>query len=134
LTAIDPMQRDMYAWRCLELANEVVDLLSRESRAGWQTSAPLREKKPIRKEQVGLVREVFGDPFRELKFDPAWRRGDVVAMAKAIASEGTFEDMPILADALEDVGCDEPAVLTHLRGGGRHVLGCWALDLVRGRR
>ncbi|OWK46791.1 hypothetical protein FRUB_00490 [Fimbriiglobus ruber] len=38
--------------------------------------------------------------------------------------------MPILADALEDAGCDNIDLLAHCRGTGPHVRGCWAIDLI----
>ena len=41
--------------------------------------------------------------------------------------------MPILADALQDAGCDDEAVLAHCRGAGPHVRGCWVVDLVLGK-
>jgi hypothetical protein len=42
--------------------------------------------------------------------------------------------MPILADALQDAGCDADALLNHLRDPhATHVRGCWALDLVHGK-
>jgi hypothetical protein len=44
-----------------------------------------------------------------------------------------FSPMPILADALEDAGCDSPDVLSHCRGPGPHVRGCWVADLVLGK-
>ncbi len=31
----------------------------------------------------------------------------------------------VLADALEEAGCTDPAILSHLRGPGPHVRGCW---------
>jgi hypothetical protein len=37
-----------------------------------------------------------------------------------------FEDLPILVDALEDAGCDNADVLSHLRG-------CWVIDLILGK-
>jgi len=85
--------------------------------------------------QAGLVREVFGNPFRPVRFDPAWRHangGVVSRVAGAIYHDRGWDDLPILADALEDAGCDEPALLEHLHGPGPHVRGCWALDLVLG--
>jgi hypothetical protein len=44
-----------------------------------------------------------------------------------------FEDLPVLADLLEEAGCTDAALLGHLRGPGPHVLGCHALDAVLGR-
>jgi hypothetical protein len=61
-----------------------------------------------------------------------WTR-DVLAVAQSIHAHRAFEDLPALADALEEVGCDCVELLDHLRGGGPHFLGCWALDLLMGR-
>jgi hypothetical protein len=41
--------------------------------------------------------------------------------------------LPILADALEDAGCDAPEFVIHCRNPGPHVLGCWAVDQVLGK-
>ena len=47
--------------------------------------------------------------------------------------EKAFGRMPILADALQDAGCDNDEILSHcLREGWEHVRGCWVLDLVLG--
>ena len=77
-----------------------------------------------------LFREVFGNPFRELTFHKKWRTSTVNALARQVHTSRDFSAMPILADALEDAGCDNADILTHCRGPGPHVLGCWALDLV----
>ena len=42
-------------------------------------------------------------------------------------------ELPILADALEDAGCADAAILAHCRGPGEHVRGCWVVDLLTGR-
>ena len=44
-----------------------------------------------------------------------------------------FSAMPILADALQDAGCEDAAILDHCRGLGPHVRGCWVVDLVLGK-
>jgi len=44
-----------------------------------------------------------------------------------------FSAMPILADALQDAGCDNEDVLSHCREPGTHVRGCWVVDLLLGR-
>jgi hypothetical protein len=44
-----------------------------------------------------------------------------------------FSAMPILADALQDAGCDEHT-LNHCRDAvAVHVRGCWVVDLVLGK-
>lgn len=85
------------------------------------------------REQCDLLRDVFGNPFRPATRDPAWRGGVVTAMARAIYDERRFDDLPILADALQDAGCDDADVLGHCRGGGEHARGCWAVDLILGK-
>ena len=44
-----------------------------------------------------------------------------------------FAAMPILADALEEAGCDSANILAHCREPGVHVRGCWVVDLVLGK-
>jgi hypothetical protein len=41
--------------------------------------------------------------------------------------------MPILADALQDAGCENADILDHCRGPGPHVRGYWVVDLVLGK-
>jgi hypothetical protein len=87
----------------------------------------------------GLLRDVFGNPFHPygpVQLVPAWlawRDGTVPRMAQAIYDERTFDRMPILADALEEAGCDDQPLLSHCRGAGPHVRGCWVLDLILGK-
>jgi hypothetical protein len=76
-------------------------------------------------------------PFRPAPaVDPswlAWNGGTVAKLAAAIYDERRFGDLPILADALEEAGCADAAVLAHCREPGDHVRGCWAVDLLTGR-
>jgi hypothetical protein len=84
--------------------------------------------------QLAMIHDIFGNPFRSVAFDPAWRTTDVVLLATGIYEEKAFDRMPILADALQDAGCDSDALLAHLRDAKQtHVRGCWALDLVLGK-
>jgi hypothetical protein len=83
-----------------------------------------------------LLRELFGNPFRPLGVDPVWFRaagGAVPRLAQAIDAEEAFDRLPILADALEEAGCDDADVLAHCRTPGEHVRGCWVVDLLLGR-
>jgi hypothetical protein len=83
--------------------------------------------------QAELLRDLFGNPFRPVALDPAWRTPTVLAIARAIYEGRGFGDLPILADALEDAGCTVAANLDHCRRPGPHARGCWALDLLLGR-
>jgi hypothetical protein len=83
-----------------------------------------------------LVREIIGNPFRPCVLVPDWlscNGGVAGAVARAIYESGTFADLPVLADALEDAGCADGFLLDHLRSAGPHYRGCWALDLIVGR-
>jgi hypothetical protein len=80
------------------------------------------------------VREVVGNPFRQVAFAPAWRTSTAVGVATKIYDTRDFGAMPILADALQDAGCDSDDVLNHCRDPKQtHVRGCWALDGVLGK-
>ena len=76
---------------------------------------------------------VVGNPFRPVTFDPLWRSETAVALASAIYADRAFDRLPILADALEEAGCDLPDVLAHCRGPGPHARGCWVVDGVLGK-
>ncbi|WP_232069714.1 hypothetical protein [Gemmata massiliana] len=80
-----------------------------------------------------LLRDIFGNPFRPVAFSPAWRTSIVVALAAQMYESRDFSTMPILADALQDAGCDNADMLDHCRGPGPHVRGCWVVDLVLGK-
>ena len=78
-----------------------------------------------------LLRDVFGNPFRPVAFNPAWRTDTAVSLARGMYDRRDFGAMPILADALQDAGCDTEPILLHCRDPhAAHVRGCWVCDLV----
>ncbi|WP_149115354.1 hypothetical protein [Limnoglobus roseus] len=83
--------------------------------------------------QANLLRDIFGNPFRPVAFEAGWRTGTVLGLAEGVYEERAWDRLPILADALEDAGCESEEILGHLRGEGPHARGCWALDLVLGK-
>lgn len=80
-----------------------------------------------------IVREIFGNPFRSPSFFPEWRTDTAVTLARQMYDSREFSAIPILADALQDAGCDSADILEHCRGAGPHVRGCWVVDLVLGK-
>jgi hypothetical protein len=80
-----------------------------------------------------LLRDIFGNPFRPVAFRPEWRTDTAVTLARQMYDSREFGAMPILADALQDTGCEDEQVLSHCRDANQaHVRGCWVCDLVLG--
>ena len=78
-----------------------------------------------------LLRDILGNPFRPVAFSPDWRTDTAVLLARQMYESREFGAMPILADALQDAGCDNPDILDHCRDTTlTHVRGCWVVDLV----
>jgi hypothetical protein len=97
--------------------------------------------------QAALLRCVFGNPWRPMvgcRCDPdvgacpcEWcdlTRGTPYQLARAIHDERRPADLQVLADALEDAGCDDAGLLAHLRLPTPHALpGCWVIDCILGK-
>ncbi len=83
--------------------------------------------------QIEFLRDIFGNPFRSVAFSSNWRTSTASLMAAQMYESRDFSAMPILADALQDAGCDSADVLDHCRGPGSHVRGCWVVDMVLGK-
>jgi hypothetical protein len=115
-------------------------------------------RRSIDRKMAELLRDIVGNPYRAMSlvrphpewltpkvleaipawpefderwFNPAWLTSDVLALARGIYAEKAFDRMPILADALQDAGCDNEQVLNHCRYAKQvHVRGCWVVDLL----
>jgi len=88
-----------------------------------------------------LLRCVVGNPFRPVTINPAWLTRTVTGLAQAAYEERIMPSgeldparLAVLSDALEEAGCDNEEMLTHLRSLGPHVCGCWPLDLILGKK
>ena len=88
-------------------------------------------KKGGKATECGLIRCIF--PYRPTTFDPAWLTSTAVALARGIYADRAFDRMPILADALQDAGCNNAEVLRHCRNGEPHARGCWVIDGLLGK-
>ncbi|MCE9566333.1 MAG: hypothetical protein K8U57_30280 [Planctomycetes bacterium] len=83
---------------------------------------------------AALLRDIFGNPFEPVTFSPEWRTSTAFAIAREMYVSRDFSAMPILADALQDAGCDNEDILNHCRDANQiHVRGCWIVDLVLGK-
>ena len=104
---------------------------------------------------ANLCRDVCGNPFEPInppwlfadsaasarwlpqlarwRFDERCRTETAVTLARQMYDSREFGAMPILADALQDAGCDNPAILDYCCDANQpHVRGCWVCDLVLG--
>jgi hypothetical protein len=79
--------------------------------------------------QAFLAHDIIGNPFRPVTFLPEWLTSTVVALAQQMYDSRDFSALPILADAMQDAGCENTQILEHCRGPGPHVRGCWVVDL-----
>ena len=126
-TALDPSEEWMVT------LNRLPGLLGVVSNMRWALQPAGVEPSDQAATLAPLLRDIFGNPFRPAAFDPAWRTPTAVALASGMYESRAFDRLPILADALQDAGCDSDEVLDHCRGPGPHVRGCWVVDLVLGR-
>jgi hypothetical protein len=83
--------------------------------------------------QVAILRCIFGNPFHPVTLDPSWLTSTVTTLARTMYDTRDFSAMPIMADALQDAGCADEQVLSHCRGDGAHVRGCFLVDILTGR-
>jgi hypothetical protein len=122
-------------WADLPDARESVRAIA--GPAGTASGEPRSVSRPAR---CGILRDIFGNPFRPVAINPACLTPQVVTLAQAAYEH---RDLPsghldparlaVLADALEEAGCADADLLGHLRGPGPHLRGCWALDLLLGK-
>ncbi len=72
----------------------------------------------------------------KVRIDPLWHTwndGTVVNLAGSIDEQRTFDLLPILADALEEAGCDNADLLGHLRQPAAYLGSSFILDALLGR-
>ncbi len=103
---------------------------SAESWLGSPEVAAAKERASI----ADLVREILPNPFEQVAINSVWLSSSVVDLRQHIYRVRSFDRLPLLADALEDAGCTDAAILSHCRGPGPHVRGCWVVDLLLGKQ
>jgi hypothetical protein len=143
-------------WACAKKASQVARICQEKAACAWayHAIAALTTAQPEgldewdagrrgeRFHQAAVLPDIFGPlAFRPVDVPSSvrtWNDGTVVRLAQAayenpLRPEGTLDAvcLAVLADALEEAGCRDQEVLTHLRQlEGRHWRGCWVLDLL----
>jgi Clp amino terminal domain, pathogenicity island component len=96
---------------------------------GFERAAHLRDQadKLIRRRKT-IIREWWTGQ----RVDPSWltrNDGAVAKLVRAIYEELRWDELPVLADLLEEFGCTDREILDHLRQPREHRRGCWVIDL-----
>lgn len=82
----------------------------------------------MRRRQCGLLRDIFGNPFRPMALPVEWT-GDVVRLAAA--HYAGQECLFALCDALLEAG--HPEFAEHFAAADDHPRGCWVVDAILGK-
>jgi hypothetical protein len=61
---------------------------------------------------------------------PAYLTPTVLGLISAVREDHAFDRLPILADALQEAGCEHEVILTHLREQNPHERCCWVAELL----
>jgi hypothetical protein len=105
---------------------------------GWDDFAAFPGWPVERRHQANLLRCIFGNPKqpkpRRNLARLMWNTAPIPALAQVIYEQRAFDRMPILADALEEAGCDNEPIITHCRQPAEHTRGCWVLDWVLAKK
>lgn len=72
-------------------------------------------------------------PFAPQPIADSWRTEHTIGISAKMREDGNLAALPILADALEEAGCDNLDILSHCREPGIHIRGCWVVDLLLGK-
>lgn len=80
--------------------------------------------------QSTYLRDIFHGPRPAVLLHHRWRSRRVLELATWIYGDRRFDQLPALAVALEQAGCDNRIILDHFRQPQAHVRGCWALDAI----
>ena len=83
--------------------------------------------------QLALIQCIAGKTEGSITVEPAWLTSVVLSFAQEIYDERAYDRMPVLADALQDAGCENEQIMEHCRHDRIHTRGCWILDLLLGK-
>lgn len=129
-----PRRIPQYTQRARAVVTAVNSLGGYDGSPWWAAVAVTQETRHlIQREQCGWLRCLFPDPDGFVTVDPNWLTSTVLHVADGITKNGAFDQLPILADSLQDAGCDNEPLLHHCRHDTFHGPNCWAIGAVAGR-
>ncbi|MFO0848768.1 MAG: hypothetical protein U0871_09470 [Gemmataceae bacterium] len=82
--------------------------------------------------QPAIIRDIFGNPFKNIVFDRSWITSDVANLASDIYDNNNFNLLPILGESLQKAGCNDRDIIHHCLDRNTHVRGCWVVDNILG--
>jgi hypothetical protein len=104
----------------------------RPTTSEWQ-EAWNRAYLKAREIQADYFRDIFPPPRYRPKIGPQWITSTVLSLVRQMDDSGDYSIVPILADALQDAGCTDEAIMDSCRSAGNnHVRGNWVVDLIIG--
>jgi len=144
---VHPANQDPLLWNPVEAARYAAKALAtraagpapppgRPITATWQAAWDTTFAQ-ARAHQAELVRDIFPPPseaIRSLRLERDWLTSTVLTLAQQADETGEYSALPILADALQDAGCDNEIMLARCRAALQiHCRGNWVVDLLLGR-
>src|SRR5262249_3725220 len=84
--------------KAIEIVRRIEEGPSRSEEDEFE--AEMKRERAAGKQLARVLREIVGNPFKEPRFEPAWRTDTVVLLARGIFDDRAFDRMVILADAL----------------------------------
>ncbi len=97
----------------------------------WASALPFHSDH--RSAAIRLIECILARPIDTPRFNVDWRTADVMELAVAMYESRDFTSSPVLADHLEEAGCDNTSILNHCRSDQPHCRGCWVVDLLLGK-
>ena len=129
--AVIALSRTMDRWDARDAANAVSYALGDAVDSSGLDAQPFH---------ANLLRDVFSFPGHPVRGQQKWPFAPIPALAQAaydarVLPSGHLDEarLAVLSDALEEAGCVDAEILSHLRSPGPHIRGCWALDVVLGK-
>lgn len=123
---------------CARVLHVVVDRWRRQvaeavAEQDFETAAAFRDRaQHVWKTRQAMVQYWIANRPMD-NFWLSFNHGAVVLLSRRISLERCWDELPKLADSLEQAGCRDTEILNHLREAANHSGQCWVVDLLPAR-